>query len=314
MWRAPTSDHVFVEELRRRGFERQRVRGDGECLYRSLCLSLPNIMPSDPRDLRSQLAAYMRTHRDQFQRRLKEQALDDKDDPQDPRGNIDSAIIAIETTGIWGGEVALSVAAELFNIEIRIHQPGAPVVRIEPVDTRTRAGIANIVYDGSKHYDLAVVCGESSHDSTPVNDDDEQYVVRDPDDESILSNIDKTTLAITGGLQRALIHDINTYLWPHIVSEIHRNHTHQGPGTTKMVIGETMQHVTEFSDDIPKWVHALESIIIADVRKRVSLITSSVRNKSRQHVGGVRYDEPKRQRVVLTTHNTHNVDYIRKGG
>lgn len=117
--------------LRTHGLQIHLMRGDGNCLFRSIA----HQMQQDPENhhyaIRARIIEYMETNKDFYSMFIEDDV------------SWDNYIDGMKTAGTWGGYQELCAASAAFNLTIHVYQWNEPKYVIQPTDLMTLSGAGN---------------------------------------------------------------------------------------------------------------------------------------------------------------------------
>ncbi|RKP05671.1 hypothetical protein THASP1DRAFT_19512 [Thamnocephalis sphaerospora] len=146
--------NAITDLLRAMQLSLEEVTADGHCLYNAVADQLRTQHKIQARkgtthlELRKQVAAYMRDHRDDFIPFL-----------TNAHGDILNEFAdychRLETTAEWGGHAEILAMSRIFRLPVHIVQMGAPVMKISeefPSDRPLRISYHRHAYGLGEHY------------------------------------------------------------------------------------------------------------------------------------------------------------------
>ncbi|EGD75172.1 hypothetical protein PTSG_06825 [Salpingoeca rosetta] len=137
----------------------QRVPADGNCLFKSIEVQLPEAKAKDARALREIAADHMRTHRDDYLPFM----TNDKGDMMSPE-EFEAYCEKMATTSEWGGQIEIRALAEALNCCIEVFQATAPTQVIGAADAadKVRLSYHRHQFGLGEHYNAVVSSSSSS--------------------------------------------------------------------------------------------------------------------------------------------------------
>lgn len=136
--RSKAEETRFIDHLNEQGYTINFIKGDGNCLFRSLADQIEDNEENHFR-YRERIMAYIETHKDHFGLFLED------DEP------FDDYMKRLRTPAEWGGHQELYAASQCLNVNIIVHQIDAPRYKLEAADGSTAPEI-HLSYHGECHY------------------------------------------------------------------------------------------------------------------------------------------------------------------
>ncbi|CAG9312101.1 unnamed protein product [Blepharisma stoltei] len=134
------------------------IRGDGNCLYRSLAQILTGDQ-SNHSSIRQLIADHIERNSDRYNEALQD-ILD-----SDHRQTINQYIQNIREPSYWGGDLEISAASELFDLNIAIHSEMLRDPFIISTGENTNQTI-HLLYTNGNHFDALI---ESNFNRSPLS-------------------------------------------------------------------------------------------------------------------------------------------------
>ncbi len=155
LWRAQKAK--FASEMREMraslgaiGLAIREVRGDGNCLFRSVSDQLTGSEESHW-ELRLRAVAFMRAHRDDF-----EPFVD-----TDEHDSWEEYLSDMACEGEWGGNMELVALSRAAKVNVCVHQPDAPRWEVTHFSPRRRT--IHVSYHDGSHYNSVRLAGDASY-------------------------------------------------------------------------------------------------------------------------------------------------------
>jgi len=140
-----SEDRAFDEQLAQFGLRVVSIRGDGNCMFRSIADQLEGDQHAHW-NFRTRIVDYIRSHREDFEPFI-----------EDDEG-FDDYIQRMGSEGEWGGHQELFAASRALHMNFVIHQYDAPRFEIHVEDGQGHRGrpedspCVHLSYHGEQHY------------------------------------------------------------------------------------------------------------------------------------------------------------------
>lgn len=131
----------FIDSFASLGFKHVAIPGDGNCLFRAVCMSLYGSDDSHL-ELRRVVAQYLRLNSEFFRPFI--------------TGIVERYIQTLEENGSWAGDIELQILSEIYDCPVEIYTTSNKAIKVfnEAADEHTEP--IRLLYLQRNHYDAIV--------------------------------------------------------------------------------------------------------------------------------------------------------------
>lgn len=140
----------YTEQVARLGLFIREVKGDGNCLFRSVADQLYS-QEHRHDEVRNALCDFVEAHREDF-----EPFVEDDED-------FDEYLARMRSDAEWGGNFELAAVVRCFGVHVIVHQLEAPRYQLT---NHEKSGVRtiHISYHDGEHYNSVRILGDVAHD------------------------------------------------------------------------------------------------------------------------------------------------------
>ncbi len=164
----------FQQHLNELSLQYIEMKGDGNCLFRSIAHQLGK-NPEEHMTFREEVLDYMLNNKDSFMMFID---VDEEDITDEVFADY---IERMKSFGEWGGHPELYAAAQLYNVDIVVHQWDAPKYVINGCANAPKT-LITLSYHGDCHYN-SIIALDGSRETQTTQDLSDKYL------ESILRSV-----------------------------------------------------------------------------------------------------------------------------